>query len=111
MNIGEIVTLSDLDERERKLTNYLMGEFEFVKKQIEEQNKPYIYWPENLSMKQAIEYTGRSKSCILGWVKDELLAPYEIGSSTSIYYSKTEIDSLKARWTAKKKEKALKIAN
>jgi hypothetical protein len=109
MNKDELVTVNDLDEKTRKLINYLGLEFGTIKKQIEEQSKPYIYWCENMSMRQAIEYTGKSKSTILAWVKDELLTPYVIGASTSVYYSKTEIDSLKSRWEAKKREKGLKI--
>jgi predicted DNA-binding transcriptional regulator AlpA len=110
MNKDELVTVNDLDEKARRLINYLSLEFAALKKQIEEQNKPYIYWCENMSMKQAMEYTGKSKSTILAWVKDELLTPYSIGSSTSIYYSKAEIDSLKSRWEAKKRVKGLKMA-
>ena len=111
MDKDQIVTIKDLDDKERKLMNFLLGEFEVVKKQIEEQNKPYIHWEEHLSMKRAMEYTGRSKSTILTWVKDGLLNPYEIGSSTSIYYAKTELDSIKPRWVAKKREMALKKAS
>lgn len=110
MNKNELVTVNDLDESIRELLNYLGLEFGALKKQIEEQNKPYIYWCENMSMKQAMEYTGKSKSTILAWVKDELLTPYSIGNSTSIYYSKTEIDSLKSRWEAKKRIQELKMA-
>jgi len=64
-----------------------------------------MYWPENLSMKQTLDYTGRSKSTIHTWVKDKLLNPYPIGSSTSIYYSKSELDSIKARWEAQKRSR------
>jgi predicted DNA-binding transcriptional regulator AlpA len=110
MNKDELVTIKDLEERERKLKTYLLDEFEALKKQIEEQNKPYLYWPENLSMKQAMEYTGRSKSTILKWVEDELLKPYQLGSSTSVYYSKTELDTIKPKWEAIKRAKALKMA-
>ena len=110
MNRDELVTINDLEEKVRVLKNYISSEFESLKKQIEEQNKPYIYWCENMSMKQAKEYTGKSKSTILAWVKDGLLAPYPIGSSTSVYYSKAEIDSLKSRWEAKRREKGFKLA-
>jgi predicted DNA-binding transcriptional regulator AlpA len=110
MNKDELVTINDLDEQARKLRNLVVNEFETLKRVIEEQNKPYIYWSEHLSMKQAMEYTGRSKSTILAWVKDELLTPYEIGSSTSVYYSKSELDSIKSRWEAKKRNNALKKA-
>lgn len=108
MNKDELVTINDLDETSRKLMNCLIEEFKAIRLKIEEQNKPYIYWAENLSMKQAMEYTGRSKTCILAWVKDELLTPYQLGGSTSIYYSKTELDSIKPRWEAQKRNKTLK---
>jgi len=110
MNKDELVTIKDLDEKERIYKNYLLAQFEEIKKQITELNKPYIFWAENLSMKQAREYTGRSKSTILKWVKEELLKQYTIGASTNVYYSKTELDTIKPRWEAIRRAKDLKMA-
>ena len=67
---------------------------------LEEINKPYKHVSEHLSLKQAMEYTGRSRSCIEAWVNEGLLKPYKIGISTSKYYSKSELDTIKARWQA-----------
>jgi len=109
MNKDELVTLNDLDERDRKLKDYLVIEFDAIKKLFDEQNKPYIYWGEHLSLKQAMKYTGRSRSCIDAWVKEGLLStPYTLGGSTNRYYSKTEIDSIKPRFEARKRNGALK---